>query len=55
MDEKNIYKLDLFEEIILISFKIKRVPGGWMHYDWDDLVQMYFPGVFIPYHNEFEK
>ena len=52
---KNIYKLELFEEVILwnngsVMEAIKRVPGGWLHLYTNPISATC---TFIPFDNEF--
>ena len=50
MDDIN--NMNLHEEIIINSFKIVKVPNGWIYYKWlftsSNDVQDYTDGVFVP-------
>lgn len=53
---KSIYELELHESTMLsCGICIMRVPGGWIYDCWDTESDTSKLGVFVRYHNEFDK
>lgn len=53
-----LYKMKLHEELNFNTFRILRVPGGWIYTlfvcDCYGIVTTNF-GIFVPFHNEFQE
>jgi hypothetical protein len=51
MEDTDIYKMKLHEEIVCSVGKITRVPGGWIYTIYK--ISEGYVSVFVPFNNEF--
>ena len=56
-EETNIYKLNLHETIEIDSYRVTRVPGGWLYFNRESTYEgnMSTTSTFVPLNFEFQE